>query len=431
MASLKFYLTRPESKKSGIFFLLSYGAFETVNGKKRYLPLKYYVDESIETAYWGQGKAKETRLFPQYPEFNTRLRDIENIALNVLRKMQNDKVGITEKTLRDELDKIFKGVKDLTPDETTEVTTFADNFIKNSKRKAGTINNYKLTLKNLIEFEEKSEKKLKFMEIDMEFYKDFLDFLIEKDYAPNTQGTRIKNLKVFLSEALMMKIPVCLDFKINKKFGKPSEDVNSVYLNESELQQMYHLDLKANPLMERTRDLFLIGACTGFRYSDYSTLRIENICLDGIIRKRTIKTEQDVAIPVHPIVRSILKKYGNEIPRVPYAAFNKTIKEVVREARIDYMVTYSETKGTVSEVKIEPKWKLVASHTARRSFATNAYLSGIPSISIMKMTGHKKESSFLKYIKITLSENAKILQLHRFFTQEPESEEKLQKQIAG
>ena len=58
---------------------------------------------------------------------------------------------------------------------------------------------------------------------------------------------------------------------------------------------------------------------------------------------------------------------------------------------------------TIRETVTEPKWKLAGSHTARRSFTANAYLSGVPTISIMKMTGHKTESSFMKYIKITLT----------------------------
>lgn len=59
----------------------------------------------------------------------------------------------------------------------------------------------------------------------------------------------------------------------------------------------------------------------------------------------------------------------------------------------------------------------VLSHTARRSFATNAYLAGLPPISIMKITGHKTESSFMKYIKISEKENAIQLKGHEFFNQ--------------
>ena len=45
-------------------------------------------------------------------------------------------------------------------------------------------------------------------------------------------------------------------------------------------------------------------------------------------------------------------------------------------------------------------------HTARRSGATNMYLAGIPTIAIMKVTGHKTEREFMKYIKITEEQTA-------------------------
>jgi hypothetical protein len=41
----------------------------------------------------------------------------------------------------------------------------------------------------------------------------------------------------------------------------------------------------------------------------------------------------------------------------------------------------------------------------------------LPPISIMKITGHKTESSFMKYIKISEKENAIQLKGHEFFNQ--------------
>ena len=62
-----------------------------------------------------------------------------------------------------------------------------------------------------------------------------------------------------------------------------------------------------------------------------------------------------------------------------------------------------------------PKYDLVTSHTARRSFATNAFLADVPVLAIMKITGHKTETSFMKYIKMSSKDNAMKLQSHRFF----------------
>lgn len=58
-------------------------------------------------------------------------------------------------------------------------------------------------------------------------------------------------------------------------------------------------------------------------------------------------------------------------------------------------------------------------HTARRSFATNMYLRGIPTIAIMQLTGHTTENNFLKYIKVTKEQNALMVakMMKNFFKQ--------------
>ena len=48
-------------------------------------------------------------------------------------------------------------------------------------------------------------------------------------------------------------------------------------------------------------------------------------------------------------------------------------------------------------------------------FATNAYLLGMDAIDIMAITGHTKESTFLRYIKVTPRERAKRIAKQAFF----------------
>lgn len=77
--------------------------------------------------------------------------------------------------------------------------------------------------------------------------------------------------------------------------------------------------------------------------------------------------------------------------------------------------------GKVSQLYIE-KCDAISTHTARRSFATNAYKAGVPTIAIMKVTGHKKESNFMKYIKVSAEENAEMLKSHPFFIGKSDAE---------
>jgi integrase len=95
---------------------------------------------------------------------------------------------------------------------------------------------------------------------------------------------------------------------------------------------------------------------------------------------------------------------------------NEYIKLVGEKAEINDIIIIKETKDGKNYDKDYEKNKLITVHTARRSFATNMYLKDIPTISIMKITGHKTEKAFLEYIKVTSEQNAKKLQSHPFFT---------------
>ena len=94
---------------------------------------------------------------------------------------------------------------------------------------------------------------------------------------------------------------------------------------------------------------------------------------------------------------------------------NDYLKEIGEEAKITDTVKTAITKGGETKNTVNKKFDLITTHTARRSFATNAYLADVPSISIMKITGHRTESSFMKYIRISQEDNANKLINHPFF----------------
>ena len=85
---------------------------------------------------------------------------------------------------------------------------------------------------------------------------------------------------------------------------------------------------------------------------------------------------------------------------------NEYIKEAGRKAEINEQVTIRKTIGGKKMVETVPKYSLIVSHTARRSFCTNAYLSKMPTIDIMSISGHSTEREFYKYIKVTSQERA-------------------------
>lgn len=255
-------------------------------------------------------------------------------------------------------------------------------------------------------------KKIDFETITVDFHNDYTEYLKALELSTNTIGKDIKIIKAVMNEATERGINTNLQYK-SRKFIKPTEETESIYLNKSELMELQSLDLSSNTRLDNVRDLFLIGCYSGLRFSDYSILTNQNI-KDGFIEISQIKTGDKIAIPVHPVVKRIFKKYNGKLPRsISNQKSNDYLKEIGKLLpSLSETFTHTITKGGTKIIKSRSKWELLTTHTARRSFATNSYLDGIPTISIMAVTGHKTEKSFLRYIKLTETDHAKIIQKH-------------------
>ena len=262
--------------------------------------------------------------------------------------------------------------------------------------------------------EKKNKIKLTFKNTDIDFYNSFVKYLTGLGLGQNSIGTRIKIIKTILNNANERGLNVSTDYQ-KKSFSKPSEETENVYLNETELTAIFNLT-KLPTYLENVRDIFLIGCYTGLRYSDLIRLTKDNITPDNTIRIKTEKTEKIVDIPIHTHVKQIFEKYDYQLPKsISNQKYNDYIKMVVEQAGIKEPITKQYRKNGMLANLTEPKYNLCTSHTARRSFATNAFLADIPTLAIMKITGHKTESSFMKYIKMSAKDNAMKLKSHKFF----------------
>jgi len=314
------------------------------------------------------------------------------------------------------------------PEEVKEIELFdlIELFIDQSpklKRKKvaeGTVKTYKTTKEVLIDFQ-KYWGKLTFDKIDLDFYFDFVEWCEKKKvFSVNYIGKNIKVLKTFMTYALENGLTTNGAFK-SKNFEKLSEDAVNIYLTDEELYKLWELDLSNNERQERARDLFLIGAYTGLRVSDFNNLSKSSIKkvkgVELIKVPMTKYPDKFVAVPLHPMVKAILNKRSGEPPqRMNDQSINVLIKEVAESAGIDSIESVSITKGGKKLHIKKYKFDLVKTHTARRSFCSNAYLSGMAPIDIMAISGHKTEKDFLRYIKLGPEQIAIKMSTNAFFT---------------
>ena len=172
------------------------------------------------------------------------------------------------------------------------------------------------------------------------------------------------------------------------------------------------MDLKEfkNNGEEEVRDMFVLGYYTGLRFSNYSHINLEYL-KDGILTTIQQKTKKKVTIPIHQNVKNIINKYNSVLPICPTnQEFNRTLKELgQRIPQLNIPFSKQVTRGRKVTVEETMKWQKIMTHTARRSFCTNMYLLGVPVPTIMSISGHKTQKSFMTYIKATGEEHAQIM----------------------
>lgn len=303
-----------------------------------------------------------------------------------------------------------------------EKTVSGERKIASGKRagqayKPNSLKAYSNYLKNLREYAAHLKKEdFDFEEIDRAFYEGWRDFLYSKKYSLGYFSTMVKVLKTIMAEAADENLHSSQMHR-SKHFTKPSYESDTIYLNVDQLDILFKHKYEVNNLrgeqfnyLEHAVDLFLVGCWTGLRFSDFSSITAQHV-EGNFIRVQTEKTGERVTIPMHPVLRQIFNKYGQQFPApISNQKLNEYIKEAAKAAGLTHDIQIRLNVGGKTELHDFKFYERITTHAARRSFATNMFKSGIPPIVIMAITGHRTEAAFLKYIRVSNEEKAQMMQ---------------------
>lgn len=303
----------------------------------------------------------------------------------------------------------------------------------------GTIKNYKGMQAQLEEYQKSRKRVVDWDDLDFDFYRDYKQFFIEKNYKPNTIARHIKNMKTMLYAAKDLHLTTRDDF-MSKQWSADREDVENVYIPEVRLREMYHFDMSDYKQMKQraekyakdeeekksmvhalqrdlyrkklteARDIFVMGCLTGQRVSDYKRISedmIETIQGDRqFVHLVQIKTGKDVYVPYSDMIKQILDKYDGHLPKIYDQHLNDRIKVVGLLLGWTEPAGLTEHRGVMTYTSDKRFCDALATHTARRTFATNAYKAGVPLSAIMAVTGHASEDMLRRYLKLSTKERA-------------------------
>lgn len=365
----------------------------------------------ILAKHWNHDTNKLRKSHPEYEEY---FNFIDSLRMKVERIVEEAIIKGTEPTINYVKSNFDTDIIFNDKEKKKDFFSNLESFIEGSKTRVSkdVIKDYNSLKKHLTNFQKDKKVQLTFNTINYENYVKLREYLIydavkpdeSKGLSINTVGKQIKNLKAFMRDCIKRGITDYQDLSFLKV---ETEEVDSIYLNENEIQAIYDLDLSESPHLIKYRDLFIIGCETGLRFSDFSKLRSGHIKGD-FVRKKVAKTHKSIVIPISPLLRKVLDKYKNNPPNdISLQNFNESIKTVGEEAELLEEIITVKKVGIEKEEETNKKFELMSSHTCRRSFCTNQFNKGMPTLLIRKISGHKTESAFLRYIKIDEEEAAK------------------------
>lgn len=234
-----------------------------------------------------------------------------------------------------------------------------------------TLYSYENTKKILKEF----RPNLDFGDFSPELITQFDNYLtVVRKNSNGGKFSRHKNLKTILRLAVIAKLIEANPyqaFKIKEAKG------NRMRLTFSELITVKDLILSdKHKLLEDNRKMFLFSCFTGLRFSDVQQLMWKDISFgEAKLEMKMLKTSDSIRLPLVPDALQILREQRNHqigetfvFKRITGQAVNRSLKEIMKEAKIDKHITY---------------------HCARHTFATVNLQIGTDIYQVKDLLGHK------------------------------------------
>ena len=407
--TIKFNPQYPKKAASNIMVSISY------EGQR----IQLSTGISLPTKSWDLKKAKVKPAYKHSFELNRYLEKIESDIKDFYLK----KKSLNEEVTKIQIKEVFYSASsvEFNTDESTKIqeklpTLFEafDKFImdkeKSGRYSKAAVQKDRACFRHLKTFAKRKQRNIEWEDLEKTFAEEFLLFLVEKQKLTNSTAKKtLSTFKAFLN--------VCTDKGINtnliyvksfvdaRKILKDSTNDHIIALTENEFRLLLDYE-PLTPKLKKVKSLFLLQIYLGVRVSDLLNIKPANIDFDNnLMHIHQIKTNEYLTIPIHNLIKEILEQFPDRtIPKISSQRYNDYIKELCRNAGIDQPILLHKLYGKKKIEEVKPKWQLISSHTARRTFITLSLKRGILPEYVMKVSGHKSRRSFEKYIRITQNE---------------------------
>lgn len=253
---------------------------------------------------------------------------------------------------------------------------------------------------NLEHLEEEFHVVLKPVQITDIFWGYFISFCQSRGLKSSTITTLCCQLRSVLNWGAKYNVTVAPTYG---DFEPPKARNQEIALTADEVSRIAYFDIDRfyakrrkdfRETMHRVRDMFVLSVQLYQRHSDM--VRIGPSCFERNIFRITQQKTGNLAVvnidkySVEPkTAYRILEKYNYEAPyKATIGNYNYYLHILMRDIGLCDIVRIEERVGGNLIVEEVPKWKLVSSHTARRTAITINVLRGHNIHALKKCSGH-------------------------------------------
>ncbi len=229
------------------------------------------------------------------------------------------------------------------------------------------------------------------------------DYLLDVcEVENNTIHDYVRRIKYVMERAERRRLITntdCLDFSYKYIQPKP------FWLDWSDVEQIEAFEPFPHDLVYKEE--FLFRCYTGLRWSDAANLKPQHFIRNkGTVSYdfHVIKTSLSQNIEMSTKAAAILKKWNYHIPKLYISDCNEKIKTIARGAKLGTAIEKIRFVGSERIVEMLPKWKMVTTHVARRTFARRWVDLGGELGKLSKYLGHSSMDQTSNYVGYTTKE---------------------------
>lgn len=343
--------------------------------KTVYLPTNVY----LKPIQWDKD---EQVVLPSHPNHELLNRFLQECML----KLEWKELQMWKNNTPLSLEQLVSSENNDTKEISRSFTDFCRKYIISSRKRESTKKNLMTTVKLIDAYDDNTS----FKSLTYEYIIGFEHFLSSKNFKVNTIIKHIKHLRSFYNEAMNREL-IKQGEDAFRKYKMLKGEAKYTFLLPDELQKLEKLSLEGkNRRMLHTLDAFLFCCYTGLRYSDFCSLRKDNLVYinnNVWLVYKSVKTEVEARLPLYLLFNghamSILERYKCDIDAFFRIRSNSSInKELIKIKNLAGINTH------------------ISFHTARHTNATLLVYKGVNITTVQKLLGHKNIKTTQHYADI-------------------------------